>query len=174
MMLTFQKGIRFARLLMICMSSAGCLAIVAAPALAARSHALAAALLYLAFSPVCHQLPDRSFALYGYPWAVCHRCAGIYWGMFCASFIPFSALRFLCSLRIRRIWAVGASVPVILDLALPMLGLWRNSATSRFATGILFGSMLTSLLVPGLAQLWAEVARRLTPSHASVLQGGIT
>jgi uncharacterized membrane protein len=171
---SLQKSIHFSRLLMTCACGAVCLAVVAAPVLAARSHALASALLYLVFSPVCHQLSDRSFFLCGYPWAVCHRCAGIYWGMFCATFIPFSAYRFLCSLRIRRIWALSASVVLALDLALPVLGLWHNSPTSRFATGILFGSMLTSLLVPGLAELRAGATRGLTPARASVLHGGIT
>jgi uncharacterized membrane protein len=171
---TVQKEIRFARLLMICLCGAVCLAIVAAPVLASRAHALPAALLYLAFSPICHQLPDRSFFLCGYPWAVCHRCAGVYWGLFCATFIPFSVLRSLCSLRIRRIWALGASTPLALDLALPVLGLWQSSAASRFATGLLFGSMLASLSLPGLAELRVEALRRLTPARASVLRGGVT
>jgi uncharacterized membrane protein len=41
---------------------------------------LAALLVYLAGSIVCHQLPQRSFALWGSQMPVCARCSGIYAG----------------------------------------------------------------------------------------------
>jgi len=62
-----------------------CSAILAAPLLATFGHLLPAALLYSSFSPVCHQDPGRSFELLGHQLAVCHRCSGIYFGLFLAS-----------------------------------------------------------------------------------------
>lgn len=42
--------------------------------------------LYLFFSPLCHQLPERSFFLFGHQLPVCARCLGIYAGAFLGSF----------------------------------------------------------------------------------------
>ena len=39
-------------------------------------------IIYVAFSPICHQIPARCFIFYGYPLAVCTRCLGIYFGFF--------------------------------------------------------------------------------------------
>lgn len=132
------------------------LAAAAPPWLAAHGQACAAALLYAAFAPFCHQLPERSFAWLGYPWAVCHRCAGIYGGLVLGVLLPRPLLGRLLALRARRAWTLGASVPLLLDALLPLADLWHNTAASRCASGALAGIMLGSLLVAGLAQLPAE------------------
>jgi len=59
--------------------------LVAAPFLASRAHAsaLASALIvgvYGIGSLICHQLPERSYHLWGAQMPVCARCAGIYVG----------------------------------------------------------------------------------------------
>ncbi len=78
-----------ARLLMAVLWGMICLMVFAAPFLAAHSHSLLSSFVYLFFSPVCHQLPARSFAMLGHPWGVCQRCAGMYLGLFTASlFFP--------------------------------------------------------------------------------------
>ncbi|HEX9934586.1 MAG TPA: DUF2085 domain-containing protein, partial [bacterium] len=44
------------------------------------------------FGPVCHQIPERSFKILGYPLAVCARCTGVYVG-FLLGAIAFPAFQ---------------------------------------------------------------------------------
>jgi uncharacterized membrane protein len=148
------------------------LLIIAAPYLAARSHPAVATFVYLLFAPVCHQSTGRSFALDGYSWAVCHRCTGIYLGIFLASLLPPRLFAALQSSLPRRIWVVGATVPLVLDALLPIAGFWTNTPWSRFSSGLLFGTMLSTLLLPGIMELLNQVPWQRTHSHASVLDGG--
>ena len=130
-----------------------CFLILAAPLLADRGYATAAAGVYAFFSPVCHQDAARSFALFGHCWGVCHRCAGIYFGLFATSLLPFW-FRFLLEMpHRRRAWVVAGTAPLLLDFALSLCGIWSNTAASRFLTGLLFGAMLSSLIAPALAEL---------------------
>lgn len=131
----------------------------AAPWLAAHGQWSAAALFYVVFAPFCHQSPERSFAWFGHPWAVCHRCAGIYGGLAAGVLLPRVLLERLLAPRLRRAWVLGAAVPLLFDSLLPVAGLWHNTAASRFASGALAGVMLGSMLVAGLAQLPAELRR---------------
>jgi len=59
-----------------------CLTLFAPPLLqnGSREERRAAAWIILAFSPLCHQEPARSFQVDGHPMAVCARCTGIYLG----------------------------------------------------------------------------------------------
>ncbi len=65
-------------------------AIVAAP-LAASSARPEAWFLYQAFAPFCHQIPQRSWEIQGYPLAVCARCCGVYGGLFLAALLGLAA-----------------------------------------------------------------------------------
>ncbi len=136
-------------------------AVVAAPALASRSDSFPAAMLYLLLSPACHQDPARSFFLAGHPWAACHRCSGIYFGLFASAlFAPrVPSCRVSCSHRRVRV-ALG-TVPLLLDALLPLTGIYTNTPWSRFATGFAFGAMLSSLLVAGVSELYSRTPRRL-------------
>lgn len=82
------------------------------------------------FAPVCHQLPERSFAAFGHPLAVCHRCSGLYAG-FTAGLL---LLPYLGWLR-RRLLASPRAVllffvPMVVDVFLV-----DNTPLSRFLTG---------------------------------------
>src|SRR5262249_26791053 len=48
---------------------------------AADGELLSALIVRRCFSLVCHQMPERSFYLFGHPLAVCARCTGIYFGI---------------------------------------------------------------------------------------------
>jgi uncharacterized membrane protein len=39
-------------------------------------------LLFALYTPLCHQIPERSFFLYGYQVALCHRDVALYTGLF--------------------------------------------------------------------------------------------
>lgn len=150
-----------------------CAAILTAPLLAATSHQVAAGILYLLFSPTCHQMTERCFALQGYPWAVCCRCAGIYFGIFVSSFVTCRRLRlFVQHSLYRRIWILAAAAPLLLDaVLLPLGGIWQNSASSRFATGLMLGGMLGPLVMTAIAEFVIEV-RRTAAIHRCAEAGG--
>ncbi len=134
-----------------------CIAFLAAPALEVHGDRLAAAFLYALFSPVCHQNPSRSFAVSGHPWAVCHRCSGIYLGLFLASMIPLELGNVLSSSWRRSLWVLCGVTPLLLDVFLQFTGLWANTPLSRFLTGLLFGVTLSSLTIPAVAELVEEL-----------------
>jgi uncharacterized membrane protein len=92
-----------------------------------------------AFHLLCHQLPERSFAIGGVPMAVCSRCFGIY----TAAFLMFGMLPWIGQSNFRNKWAIlfiivafGAN---ILNYGLDTLGIWENTTTSRFLMGSLIG-----------------------------------
>ena len=85
-----KPGYATARILLALSWGVVCVLTLAAPL--ALAHGRADALpVYLGFSFFCHQSPERSFALAGLPLAVCHRCSGIYLGLFAAPCSPPSA-----------------------------------------------------------------------------------
>jgi uncharacterized membrane protein len=163
-----------ARTLLILLWGGLCCMIFAAPILAAHTkYPTLTAVLYLFFSPICHQIPERSFSLLGRTLTVCHRCAGIYLGLFLGSLIPFDS-RLPASPLARRIWILGATAPLLLDVALPSFGVWTNGSVTRFTTGLIFGAMLASLLLAGVAELTDGVTEKWQRFQASDIKGGIS
>lgn len=134
--------------------------IVAAPLFLSRGHAFLAQAIYQAFSPLCHQLPERSFYVAGHVFAVCARCTGLYTGL-AAGVLLFPLVR-----RLRRtdaparLWLLIAAVPTVLDFSLGFLGIWSNTHLSRFITGALLGAVASFFIVPGLIDLGMMSWRR--------------
>lgn len=104
---------------------------------------LAAALIYLAGSVVCHQLPERSFFwTNGVQFPVCARCTGLYLGALLAvlgwighkvwtrgrewALDPRAALRFV----------VIASLPTLMSVALSAAGGWDGTNVLRAALAL--------------------------------------
>ena len=63
----------------------------------------------LVFRPGCHQLVERSFAWGDAPFAVCHRCFGVYAGLALGGLI--AALGFRADPGHRKIW-IAATAPM--------------------------------------------------------------
>jgi uncharacterized membrane protein len=135
-------------------------AILAAPYLWSRDSPISL-VLYAAFSPTCHQIPERSFWLFGHPLAVCARCFGIYVG-FLGGLAAYPFLRGFRSGSPPGVRAILLfSAPIAADTAAQFLGLWSTDGLGRFATGALWGAVLPFLFVPALAGLSFE--RRQAP-----------
>jgi uncharacterized membrane protein len=137
--------------------------IFAAPVLEARGHGLASSAVYRLFASLCHQLPERSFYVAGYPLAVCARCAGVYFGYaICLALYPL-----VRSVRRtdtpRRAWLVAASLPCVADFLVNFTGLWYNTHASRALTGALLGASAVFYTLPGLV----EIAQGLGRSRAA-------
>lgn len=136
-------------------------AIFLAPYLAARGDGQAARLIYGAFSPVCHQIPERSFLFRGYPLAVCGRCLGIYVG-FAAGLALYPLLRGFRKLGLPSArLIILATIPMALDAIAGILGIWASPMGVRFATGIAWGTLLPFCFVTGVADLLISRKERL-------------
>lgn len=110
-----------------------------------------------AFSPVCHQLPGRSPHLGDLPIAVCDRCVGIYLGVVLGVAVVKRARPLWQWLGATRHYFLLASLaPLTVDWIGPILGLWSNGPSSRFATGLLFGLVAASFVAD---QLLRKVTR---------------
>jgi uncharacterized membrane protein len=140
--------------------------IVAAPLAVAHGQELLGQAIYQSFSRVCHQLPERSFAVAGHPLAVCARCTGLYAGL------AFGVLLFPLARSLRstetpaRLWLFIAAAPTALDFLLGFLGVWPNTHFSRAATGALLGAVAAFFIVPGLVDL-SQMSRRRRSKRAN-------
>jgi uncharacterized membrane protein len=142
------------------------------PILLAHSCHKSASLLHFSFSYICHQIPDRSFFLLGYSLPVCHRCSGIYLGLFLGSLIEIRLAHH--SPRARRIFVLAACIPMLVDGLLSYSGLWPGTGLGRFFTGFWFGSLISTLLVRGVVELLTQAPRRRMAAGCSLLKKGTT
>ena len=148
-----------------------CVWIIAAPFLALHSCHTTAATIYFLFSCICHQIPERCFTLSGYSLAVCHRCAGMYFGFLLGSLYGIRVLH--RSVRARRLMVLTAIALMLLDVLASAAGLW-NSTAGRAATGLLFGIVISSLLVRGVSEFLHEAPWRQRTTDISQLKGGLS
>lgn len=137
--------------------------VMLAPVARAHGYDFGALLIYEAFGKICHQSPARSFYLEGHPFAVCARCAGIYFG-FAGGMLLYPLGRSLNSVDApARKWLIAGAAPTVLDFALDLFGLWRNTHLSRSLTGALLGAVIALYVVPGLMDLGRMIFARRAP-----------
>jgi uncharacterized membrane protein len=170
--LSNKENLYGARVLLLALWGGACAAIVAAPVMAAFSYSRIASLIYEIFSPVCHQMPDRSYVFFGEPLAVCHRCFGVYSGLLLGSLIPKGVLQKLASAEWRRRWVLACCAPILFDGVFSLLGVWEGVPVFRSSTGFLFGAMLATLLIPGISQFIVELPQMRFFSRGLETQGG--
>jgi uncharacterized membrane protein len=114
--------------------------------------------LYHFFSFICHQIPARSFHLDGEPFGVCSRCFGVYSGLL-LGFLIYPLWRQIDETEsIPRIWLFLSLVPISIDWSLTVFGIWENTFTSRFVTGLILGVACATFIVPAIV----EITRNLT------------
>lgn len=130
--------------------------IVAAPWLHAHEHPWIAGVFYESFSTICHQIPERSFALWERPMAVCSRCFSIYAGVLAGLLLLPLTIGFSASPPRRR-WLVLAVIPAAVDFGLGWLGVLENTFLSRAITGALLGAVSVFYFLPGLVHALASV-----------------
>jgi uncharacterized membrane protein len=115
----------------------------------------AAALMYAIGSRICHQIPARSFHVFGSQLPVCGRCLGIYAGAAagaiaaaCAGGRASSVMR--ASPRI--LLAIGAA-PTAITLALEWSGAWPGSNLARAGAGVPLGAAVALVAARAAATL---------------------
>ena len=125
----YHSAVRTLRATFVATAIAWAALLVVVPFLASLAHAsmLASALIVAVYgigSLVCHQLPERSYHLWGAQMPVCARCAGIYAGAVAGAIT--SALRTTEAARHNR-WRVAQSLSTAPRVA-PGLGAAPNAA----------------------------------------------
>ncbi len=138
--------------------------IIYAPLAVESGHHFVAVAIYKAFSSVCHQIPERSFKIFGSALAVCARCTGIYAGL-TAGFLIYPLFRSLRSSEsFSRIFLLLAPVPTGIDFLLGAMGIWQNTHLSRSVTGAILGIVCAFFIVPGLVDLaqieWKNIFKK--------------
>jgi len=92
---------------------------------------------------ICHTNPERSYTLLGERMILCSRCTGIYFS-FTLGLISSFFISFPKNLRTKRLLFLASCIVFMLvDVVFDWLGIWSNSNTSRFLTGIVFGLSLS-------------------------------
>lgn len=146
-----RRSVRRIWFLTVCGTAVWLAAIFLAPWLASRGAANAARFVYAVFSPVCHQIPARCFVFHGHPLAVCGRCLGIYVG-FAVGLALYPFVRGFSRLALppARLFLL-LTLPIALDAAAGILGIWGSPIGLRFTTGFAWGTVLPFYFVTGIA-----------------------
>ena len=113
--------------------------------------------LYAVFSPVCHQILERSFQFCGFPLAVCSRCLGIYSGSLLGMILyPFIKGFGSVSAPKTSLFIVFTS-PIVIDTLGNFLSLWITPPWLRLLIGLIWGSILPFYFVSGLSDAWIRI-----------------
>ncbi len=125
-----------------------CLLIVVAPYLMSIGQDFFASLIYIGFSHSCHQLPERSFFLFGYKLAVCQRCTAIYAG-FLLMTLMYPLVRKVDGVKTPgKLLLVAALIPMGLDGGLQLIHVIQSNPFQRVVTGGIFGLVLPLYVIP--------------------------
>lgn len=126
----------------------------------------AAGVLRAGFAPLCHQFVERSFSVGGIPFAVCHRCTGVFVGLVLGVIaLPSVRRRAVALAHLDRWVLLLAVLPMLVDWGGDVLGFWSNTVTTRAGTGLWFG------LAAGFIFARSVSVRELTENEARVLPG---
>ncbi|WP_423793013.1 DUF2085 domain-containing protein [Methanocaldococcus indicus] len=105
-------------------------------------------LIYAIYKPICHQLPERSFFIFGHKMAVCARCFGIYTGVLFSS-IVYPIVKRLDDFNIPdKKYLILSLLPMAIDGGTQLIGLRESFNILRFITGFLAGSVVVFYIYP--------------------------
>jgi uncharacterized membrane protein len=114
----------------------------------------------LCYAPICHQIPERSFSLFGYPLAICERCFAIYLAFMLYTWLyPFLRVDKLVRGKSLFIPAVLLTF-LFLDWLLDAVGLVSNSLLSRTLSGFSGGLGIAYIAVPAWLQAMSSFTTR--------------
>lgn len=130
-----------------------------APYLLAQGYDRAASAIYAFYSLTCHQMPSRSFFLWGEQMAYCQRNTAIYLAMFLAGLAYVRVRDRLRPLSLR--WYALLILPIALDGFTQLFGLRESTWELRLLTGALFGVASIWLTFPYIERNAREVEAEL-------------
>jgi len=126
-----------------------------APILMAKGYTVPANLIYSAYRFACHQLPSRSYFIFGQQVAYCHRDTAIYVSLFGATLL-FAFVRH----RIKPLpWQgyLAFIAPMAIDGGTQLIGLRTSNWQLRTITGALFGLGSAWLVLPYLEEAFQDI-----------------
>ncbi|MGH2460483.1 MAG: DUF2085 domain-containing protein [Chloroflexota bacterium] len=133
---------------------------VLAPVLAAMGLESLSNAIFVAYSLTCHQMPSRSYFIFGHQMAYCERNTAIYFSMTLAGLVYARARGH----GVRRLsWRMYLLLilPMAVDGFTQLFG-WRESTwLLRGITGTLFGAATVWLAFPLLEQSFEEIESEL-------------
>jgi uncharacterized membrane protein len=118
---------------------------------------LIAATVYATGSLVCHQLPQRSFHLWGHQLPVCARCTGLYFGAAAAALValvsrPTGSRLAQAGVRARLTVLAVAAAPAALTLVYEWTTGTMPSNVIRAFTGVLLGAATMWIIVDAMEE----------------------
>lgn len=137
---------------------------VLAPYLMSVGWTLPADGIYLAYKLTCHQLPYRSYFVFGYKMAYCQRNFAIYASVLVAGMI-FGLVRHRLKPLNWRIYLILIT-PMAIDGFTQLFGLRESNWELRTITGSLFGAASVWLFFPYLETGMAEVRQTIEQRFA--------
>ncbi|MBC7361248.1 MAG: DUF2085 domain-containing protein [Candidatus Aminicenantes bacterium] len=115
---------------------------------------------YLLYSPLCHQQPERSYFLNGHQLAVCSRCLGIYSGFFLSSLIyPTWRRSFRLWITSRPLLIILMATPMGVDVFFNLIKLWSSPLILRTIVGFVWSAVLPFFWFKALDELSARSER---------------
>jgi uncharacterized membrane protein len=142
-----------------------------APCLASVGAYWPSRIIYFLYRLTCHQLPGRSFFLFGHKMAICARCTAFYtsfWGMGLLYGV-WKATPWGCRHRPGPLpikWLTVLAVPMFIDGFTQLVGLRESTNLLRTITGTLVGVGTGLFIYPMLDEGFAQAQRDFT-HHAS-------
>lgn len=119
--------------------------------------------IYRALHLVCHQIPERSLHLLGWPLAVCVRCSAIYVG-FLAGVLLYPLLRNIDRPALPgRALLLAAALPLLVDGLDIGFFFYDVTNTTRALTGAPFGLVLPFIIVPAAQEAALELLAGASP-----------
>lgn len=114
-------------------------------------------IIFINFHLLCHQMPERSYFIFGNQMPVCVRCTGIYFGFLIGTIIyPF--IRGLKTREIPHRWIlILALLPLGIDGFTQLIGLRESTNDLRIITGMFFGMLTAFFIMPAFLQIYDEL-----------------
>lgn len=83
---------------------------------------------------LCHQMPLRSFFIFGFQFPLCYRCTGLLVGTMVFLVLVYRQ-------RLPALWlAIFLLLPMLIDVGLQHWGWWEGANALRLLTGVGFGA----------------------------------
>jgi len=116
--------------------------------------------IYAVFSPVCHQVSERSFFVFGFPLAVCTRCLGIYAGCLLGMMLYPIIQGFADTATPKIRLFVLITSPIALDTLGNFFSIWKTTPWLRVTIGFTWGVILPFYFISGLGDAWIRMKKK--------------
>jgi len=118
---------------------------------------------YSVFSPLCHQISERSLFIFGFPLAVCTRCLGIYSGCL-LGMIFYPIIHGFSSPKIPKIrMFILITSPIAVDTFGNLFSIWNTTHWMRFTIGFIWGVILPFYFISGLSEAFLNKKQLVIP-----------